>query len=230
MYQRRCARTARSCALSWVAGTLVRVRPQTWPTLRNIIRSYCTCIKWLCEILANLPRGISYHGLITALVLSPFGARQVQQVQYEYVASMANIADLSLLASTLAWSPRGTPRTKVGEDPRTEPHTPAHAAPGNPSPITLEDMSDSGGVGSASHPEATLTHPSARDSQCFQEKTELVATAAALLRNSAHVGTPRATRAAALLSTRRRSAGSGSRRAAAAQHSRIGHRRSAPAG
>ena len=28
------------------------------------------------------------------------------------------------------------------EDPHTEPHVPAHAAPGNPSPITLEDMSD----------------------------------------------------------------------------------------
>ena len=49
------------------------------------------------------------------------------------------------------------------EDPRTEPHAPAHAAPENPSPIILEDMSDSGGVGSASNPEATLTHPSARD-------------------------------------------------------------------
>ena len=45
------------------------------------------------------------------------------------------------------------------EDPRTEPHAPAHAAPGNPSPITLEDMSDQEGAGSASHPEATLTHP-----------------------------------------------------------------------
>ena len=31
-------------------------------------------------------------------------------------------------------------------DPRTEPHVPVHAAPGNPSPITLEDMSDSRGV------------------------------------------------------------------------------------
>ena len=46
------------------------------------------------------------------------------------------------------------------EDPRTEPHAPAHAAPGNPSPITLEDMSDHEGAGSASNPEATLTHPS----------------------------------------------------------------------
>ena len=36
---------------------------------------------------------------------------------------------------------------------------------GNPSPIILEDMSDSGGVGSVSNQEATLTHPSARDRQ-----------------------------------------------------------------
>ena len=43
------------------------------------------------------------------------------------------------------------------EDPRTEPHAPAHGAPGNPTPITIEDMSDQGGVGSASDPEATLT-------------------------------------------------------------------------
>ena len=50
------------------------------------------------------------------------------------------------------------------EDPHTEPHAPAHGAPGNPTPITMEDMSDQGGVGSASDPEATLTHPSARDS------------------------------------------------------------------
>ena len=28
------------------------------------------------------------------------------------------------------------------EDPRTEPHAPAHAAPENPTPITLEDMSN----------------------------------------------------------------------------------------
>ena len=49
------------------------------------------------------------------------------------------------------------------EDPRTEPHAPAHAAPENPTPITLEDMSDQEGVGSASKAEATLTHPSARD-------------------------------------------------------------------
>ena len=49
------------------------------------------------------------------------------------------------------------------EDPHTEPHAPAHGAPGNPTPITMEDMSDQGGVGSASDPEATLTHPSARD-------------------------------------------------------------------
>ena len=49
------------------------------------------------------------------------------------------------------------------EDPRTEPHVPAHAAPENPTPITLEDMSDQGGVGSVSKAEATLTHPSARD-------------------------------------------------------------------
>ena len=38
-----------------------------------------------------------------------------------------------------------------------------HPETGNPSPITLEDMSDQEGVGSASNPEATLTHPSARD-------------------------------------------------------------------
>ena len=49
------------------------------------------------------------------------------------------------------------------EDPRTEPHVPAHAAPENPTPITLEDMSDQEGVGSVSKAEATLTHPSARD-------------------------------------------------------------------
>ena len=49
------------------------------------------------------------------------------------------------------------------EDPRTEPHAPVHAAPENPTPITLEDMSDQGGVGSVSKAEATLTHPSARD-------------------------------------------------------------------
>ena len=49
------------------------------------------------------------------------------------------------------------------EDPRTEPHAPAHAAPENPTPITLEDMSDQEGVGSVSKAEATLTHPSARD-------------------------------------------------------------------
>ena len=44
-------------------------------------------------------------------------------------------------------------------------HIPAHAAPGNPTPITLEDMSDQEGVGSVSNPEATLTHPSARDKE-----------------------------------------------------------------
>ena len=49
------------------------------------------------------------------------------------------------------------------EDPRTEPHVPAHAAPENPTPITLEDMSNPEGVGSVSKAEATLTHPSARD-------------------------------------------------------------------
>ena len=49
------------------------------------------------------------------------------------------------------------------EDPRTEPHAPVHAAPENPTPITLEDMSDQGGVGSVSKAEATPTHPSARD-------------------------------------------------------------------
>ena len=51
------------------------------------------------------------------------------------------------------------------EDPHTEPHAPAHGAPGNPTPITMEDMSDQEGVGSASDPEATLTHPSARDTR-----------------------------------------------------------------
>ena len=57
------------------------------------------------------------------------------------------------------------PQAREGrEDPRTEPHVPAHAAPENPTPITLEDMSDQGGVGSVSKAEATLTHPSARDS------------------------------------------------------------------
>ena len=57
------------------------------------------------------------------------------------------------------------PQAREGrEDPRTEPHVPAHAAPENPTPITLEDMSDPGGVGSVSKAEATLTHPSARDS------------------------------------------------------------------
>ena len=57
----------------------------------------------------------------------------------------------------------GTQAHEGREDPHTEPHVPAHAAPGNPTPITLEDMSDQEGVGSASKPEATLTHPSARD-------------------------------------------------------------------
>ena len=53
------------------------------------------------------------------------------------------------------------PQAREGrEDPRTEPHVPAHAAPENPTPITLEDMSDQGGVGSVSKTEATLTHPS----------------------------------------------------------------------
>ena len=55
------------------------------------------------------------------------------------------------------------------EDPRTEPHVPAHAAPENPTPITLEDMSDQGGVGSVSKAEATLTHPSARDNCALQQ-------------------------------------------------------------
>ena len=60
------------------------------------------------------------------------------------------------------------PQAREGrEDPRTEPHVPAHAAPENPTPITLEDMSDPGGVGSVSKAEATLTHPSARDSFVF---------------------------------------------------------------
>ena len=41
------------------------------------------------------------------------------------------------------------PQAREGrEDPRTEPHVPAHAAPENPTPITLEDMSDQEGVGS----------------------------------------------------------------------------------
>ena len=57
----------------------------------------------------------------------------------------------------------GTQAREGREDPRTEPHVPAHAAPENPTPITLEDMSDPGGVGSVSKAEATLTHPSARD-------------------------------------------------------------------
>ena len=58
------------------------------------------------------------------------------------------------------------PQAREGrEDPRTEPHVPAHAAPENPTPITLEDMSDQGGVGSVSKAEATLTHPSARDTK-----------------------------------------------------------------
>ena len=57
----------------------------------------------------------------------------------------------------------GTQAREGREDPRTEPHAPVHAAPENPTPITLEDMSDQGGVGSVSKAEATLTHPSARD-------------------------------------------------------------------
>ena len=57
----------------------------------------------------------------------------------------------------------GTQAREGREDPRTEPHAPVHAAPENPTPITLEDMSDQGGVGSVSKTEATLTHPSARD-------------------------------------------------------------------
>lgn len=43
------------------------------------------------------------------------------------------------------------------EDPQTEPQQSAHAAPGNHSPVTLEDMSDQEGMGSASRPEATLS-------------------------------------------------------------------------
>ena len=42
----------------------------------------------------------------------------------------------------------GTQAREGREDPRTEPHVPVHAAPENPTPITLEDMSDQGGVGS----------------------------------------------------------------------------------
>ena len=58
------------------------------------------------------------------------------------------------------------PQAREGrEDPRTEPHVPAHAAPENPTPITLEDMSDQEGVGSVSKAEATLTHPSARGAE-----------------------------------------------------------------
>ena len=62
----------------------------------------------------------------------------------------------------------GTQAREGREDPRTEPHVPAHAAPENPTPITLEDMSDQGGVGSVSKAEATLTHPSARDKYLFR--------------------------------------------------------------
>ena len=59
------------------------------------------------------------------------------------------------------------PQAREGrEDPRTEPHVPAHAAPENPTPITLEDMSDQGGVGSVSKAEATLTHR-AKAGGCF---------------------------------------------------------------
>ena len=61
--------------------------------------------------------------------------------------------------------PPGTQAREGREDPRTEPHAPVHAAPENPTPITLEDMSDQGGVGSVSKAEATLTHPSARDTE-----------------------------------------------------------------
>ena len=58
------------------------------------------------------------------------------------------------------------PRATEGrEDPHTETHVPAHGAPANPTPITLMDMSDQEGAGSASDPEATLTHPSARDTR-----------------------------------------------------------------
>ena len=35
----------------------------------------------------------------------------------------------------------GTQAREGREDPRTEPHAPVHAAPENPTPITLEDMS-----------------------------------------------------------------------------------------
>ena len=69
----------------------------------------------------------------------------------------------------------GTQAHEGREDPHTEPHVPAHAAPGNPTPITLEDMSDQEGVGSASKAEATLTHPSARD-KCLLNADEMVGT------------------------------------------------------
>ena len=65
----------------------------------------------------------------------------------------------------------GTQAREGREDPRTEPHAPVHAAPENPTPITLEDMSDQGGVGSVSKAEATLTHPSARDNEKRRPKT-----------------------------------------------------------
>ena len=79
------------------------------------------------------------------------------------------------------------------EDPRTEPHVPAHAAPENPTPITLEDMSDQGGVGSASKAEATLTHPSARDTtptfaQLFRKvlSKQLLSNASSAVRSTAN--------------------------------------------
>ena len=63
----------------------------------------------------------------------------------------------------LAFGTGGPRADKDEEDPQTEPQQFAHAAPGNPSRITLEDMSNQEDMGSASKPEATLTHPSARD-------------------------------------------------------------------
>ena len=72
------------------------------------------------------------------------------------------------------------------EDPHTEPHAPAHGAPGNPTPITMEDMSDQEGVGSASDPEATLTHPSARDTMQSASDVHIAGTDASLAEQGKH--------------------------------------------